>query len=128
MTLLLDTHVFLWFILGDPRMGPSARKIIESPDNDCYLSIASIWEAAIKVSIGKLPLGHPFESYISCKLAENGISILPISIAHAARMTALPFHHRDPFDRLLVAQAMTESMVIVSSDSILDRYQVTRIW
>lgn len=128
MNLLLDTHAFLWFIAGDSSLNKTARAAIEDENNNPYLSVASLWEIAIKVSIGKLELSEPFESLIPEQLAENGIELLDISVAHTAIVASMPFHHRDPFDRLIAAQARAEQMALVSADDVFDAYEVARIW
>jgi PIN domain nuclease of toxin-antitoxin system len=128
MRLLLDTHSFLWFISGNPQISSSARMLIEDVSNQPFLSVASLWEMAIKMSLGKLSLGQPFETLIPQQLSLNGIALLGITISHTAVVARLPFHHRDPFDRLLVAQALTEQMSIVSGDTAFDAYAVTRLW
>ena len=128
MRLLLDTHSFLWFVSGNPQISSSARMLIEDVSNQPFLSVASLWEMAIKMSLGKLSLGQPFETLIPQQLSLNGIALLGITISHTAVVAGLPFHHRDPFDRLLVAQAMTEQMSIVSRDTAFDAYAVTRLW
>jgi PIN domain nuclease of toxin-antitoxin system len=128
MKLLLDTHTFLWFIIGNPNLSASARVSIEDQTNDKYLSVASLWEIAIKVSIGKLTLFAPFNTLIPQQLSVNGFELLNLEVAHAAALINLPFHHRDPFDRLLIAQAMVEQMQIVSIDSTFDAYQTKRLW
>ncbi len=128
MKLLLDTHVFLWFIGGDKRLSPSAQVLIEDVSNDAYLSVASLWEMAIKISLGRLQLAQPFETFIPHQLSLNRIGLLGITMSHTARVAALPFHHRDPFDRLLVAQAQVEQMPLMSSDPAFDAYGITRLW
>ena len=128
MRLLLDTHTFLWFIMGNPNLSPNARALIEDQGNQKYVSIASLWEIAIKVSTDKLSLFAPFDTLIPQQLSMNGFKLLNLEIAHAATPINLPFHHRDPFDRLLIAQAMVEQMQIVSIDSAFDAYQATRLW
>jgi PIN domain nuclease of toxin-antitoxin system len=128
VTLLLDTHTFLWFITNDPLLSSAARGLIADPDNEILVSPASYWETAIKVSIGKYPLSVPYETFISQGIHGNGFKILPIEPAHTAVLTTMPFHHRDPFDRLLVAQAQVEKLSVVSSDLFLDRYGITRLW
>src|ERR1051326_373727 len=100
MKLLLDTHTFLWFIGNDPRLSPRAKALLES-DADSLLSVGSLWEIAVKVSIGKLSLAQPFDIFMAQQLADNEIELLPISLAHLGVVSALPLHHRDPFDRLL---------------------------
>lgn len=128
MTLLLDTHAFLWFCQDDPALSAAAKKLIEDPENRKLLSIASCWEIAIKAGRGKLKLGEPSASYVPAALARTGFEVLPIAIEHATGVEGLPLHHRDPFDRLLVAQAMAEKLSIVSNDVILDAYPITRLW
>jgi PIN domain nuclease of toxin-antitoxin system len=125
---LLDTHTFIWFIEGKPLLSARAREIIEAPQTDLVLSVASIWEAAIKFSIGKLTLSQPFAILIPAELRANDIPILDIAFVHVSRLTTLPFHHRDPFDRMLIAQAMAENLPIISIDTIFDAYGVARIW
>lgn len=128
MRALLDTHSFLWFIGGNNRLSPMARAFIEDADNRPLLSMVSLWEMAIKLSIGKLSLGEPFEILIPAQMKLNGIEVLQIEIAHVMEVARLPFHHRDPFDRLLVGQAIIEQMPIVSSDPAFDSYAIKRLW
>jgi PIN domain nuclease of toxin-antitoxin system len=128
MRLLLDTHAFLWFIMGSPNLSASARSLIEDDASERFLSVASLWEMAIKLSTGKLTLSAPFNVLIPPQLGLNGIELLGIEVGHAAVVSTLPFHHRDPFDRLLVAQAIVESMPIVSADTAFDMYAVKRLW
>ena len=127
MNLLLDTHAFLWLVEGDTKLSTNARQLIEDTSSVSFLSIASVWEMAIKVSLGKLTLRQPLAEYISYYLAINGFTLLPVTIAHTSTIVSLPFHHRDPFDRLLVAQALVEDMSLVSRDAILDNYGVVRV-
>ena len=128
MNLLLDTHTFLWFIAGDSNLSKAARSAIEDVNNNLYLSVASVWEIAIKVSIDKLELSEPFETFIPEQLAENGIELLDISVEHAAQIVSMPFHHRDPFDRLIAAQANVEKMTLLSVDGVFDSYGINRLW
>lgn len=128
MKLLLDTHTFLWFIAGDVRLSNKARTLIEDMDNVRLLSTASLWEIAIKTSIGKLDLGLPFGTLIPQQLDGNLIDLLDITVDHAALVATLPFHHKDPFDRMVIAQALAEELPIVSVDPILDTYSITRLW
>lgn len=127
MTFILDTHTFLWFINNSPQLSFSAKNLLES-DIDLLLSVASLWEIAIKVSIGKLTLPDTYDKFVPQQVILNNIEILPISMAHIAVVATLPFHHRDPFDRLLVAQAMVEQVSIVSVDVMFDSYLVSRSW
>lgn len=128
MRLLLDTHVFLWWAGDAPELTSRARKIISDPQNDCFVSLASCWEMAIKANLRKLKLTQPVERFVTEQLHENGFRLLGIELSHAARVETLPFHHRDPFDRLLVAQALGEKLTIISADTILSEYGVKRIW
>ena|SRR5205807_1327045 len=128
MTVLLDAHAFLWFIVGDKRLSVVARSLIEESANKSFVSAATLWEIAIKTSLGRLILTAPFEEVITEQVRINGFQILPIEAEHLKRLVDLPFHHRDPFDRLLIAQAMAEEIAIVSIDSALDAYEVKRLW
>ena len=128
MRLLLDTHAFLWFFIGNPSLSEKARASIEEESSDKVFSIASLWEIAIKVSVGKLSLSKPFHEIFPDQLAENGIDLLGITTAHVSAITNLPFHHRDPFDRLLVAQALEEDLRVVSRDEVFEQYGIQRIW
>jgi PIN domain nuclease of toxin-antitoxin system len=127
MRLLLDTHAFLWFIAGSPQLSGMARQQIEDATNARYLSVASLWEIAIKVSIGKLTLAHPFATFIPQQLVNNDIHLLGIALAHTVSVANLPFHHRDPFDRLLVAQASEDDLTLVSADPAFDAYGIARL-
>ena len=128
MRLLLDTQAFLWFVLNDPRLSAYARALLVDPNNELLLSPASYWEIAIKVSIGKLTLHRSHEDFMDAVTVQHAFKILPILPTHTAKVIGLPFHHKDPFDRLLVAQALVESISIVSNDPALDAYGITRLW
>ena len=128
MRLLLDTHAFLWFVLGNVQCSSTARSLIEDENNEKWLSPASHWELAIKIGIGKYTLPDPFEVFIERAIDANGFLILPIEPSHTSVLTALPLHHRDPFDRLIIAQAMVEQMDIVGADTQFDAYPITRLW
>lgn len=127
MKLLLDTHTLLWAVHDPAQLGPRAVAELQDPGNELWLSAGSIWELAIKVGSKKLDLSLPYRQWISQAIADLGLTILPISVDHANVQTELLFHHRDPFDRLLVAQSLYEQIPIVSVDSQLDAYGVTRI-
>lgn len=127
MKLILDTHAFLWFINDSPQLSAKAKNLIES-EVDLLLSVASLWEIAIKVSLGKLALPDAYDKFIPHQVTLNDIEILPIRIEYLAVVTTLPFHHRDPFDRLLIAQAMVEQVSIISVDTVFDSYSVNRTW
>ncbi len=126
MAVLLDTHAFLWWCDDSPQLSKRARKTISV--EDCLLSLASIWEIAIKISLGRLKLPSGFDRYIPEQVSMNGFSLLEIGFRHVAGCTVLPWHHRDPFDRLLIAQAIEEDLRIVSRDKMFDRYGVRRVW
>ena len=128
MTALLDTQAFLWFVLDDPQLSATAKRFIEDSSNQLYLSPASYWEIAIKISIGKYSLPVPYQSFMETQLSSNAIAILPIEPRHTHLLTNMPFHHRDPFDRLLIAQALADELVIISSDALFDLYGVNRCW
>jgi PIN domain nuclease of toxin-antitoxin system len=128
VNLLLDTHTLLWFALGDTNLSATARQLIEDPANSKFVSPASYWEIAIKVSIGKYVLHEPYEIFFDRAIRQNGFFILPIEPRHTAVLTNLPYHHRDPFDRLLVAQATVEGLALVSMDAVLDAYAIQRLW
>ncbi len=128
MNLLLDTHVFLWFIDGNAKLSPRARELIEDQRNIKLVSVGSLWEMGLKMSLGRLELARPFEELIPRQMELNGFGLLPVRIPHIATIISLPFHHRDPFDRLIVAQCMVENLSVVSLDSAFDKYSVPRLW
>lgn len=128
MRLLLDTHTFIWFVMGSPQLSASARLLIEDPLNQKYVSDATVWEMAIKHSLGKLNLQQPFRQFIERHMAGNGFDRLVVNYEHFFRTAGLPYHHRDPFDRMLIAQALVEQMPVVSIDSIFDQYAAQRLW
>ena len=124
MRVLVDTHVFLWWVDDDPSLAAPARKAISDANNACYLSLASCWEMAIKSSLGKLRLSRPVERFVAEQLTANSFALLDIKLHHLARLEKLPFHHRDPFDRLLIAQAIADKLTMVSADSVFSEYGV----
>ena len=128
MKVLLDTHTSLWFVTGSTNLSDNARKFIEDPANEMLLSIASLWEIAIKTSLGKVNLATSFADLIPAQLTLNGIAILDIKVDHLSKLTLLPFHHRDPFDRLIVCQALVEQIPLLCIDEVFDKYGVTRYW
>ena len=127
MNLLLDTHTYIWFSTNKPELSAIVKKMVEDSDNSSYISIASLWEMSIKISLGKLSIDKEFKDVIK-DLTESGIEILPISFEHVLRSSSLPFHHRDPFDRIIIAQSMCEGMKLLSADIIFDQYMNERIW
>lgn len=128
MKVLLDTHVFLWWITDDARLSPRARKIIADGENEIFFSAASGWEIAIKAGLGRLKLPEPPERFIPKQLELNAIQVLPVQLSHALHVYNLPQLHRDPFDRLLIAQAQVEKLPILSNDPQFSQYQVKVIW
>lgn len=129
MRVLLDTHAFLWWITEDPRLSANASRVIADGKNTILFSAASAWEIAIKASLGRLEVAaEDLESFISEELARNAIEPLPVLITHALHVNTLPHHHRDPFDRLLVAQAQLEQVPILTADQQIARYPVKVIW
>lgn len=128
MALLLDTHAFLWWVDNSPRLPKKARVAIGRPDETCFLSLASCWEMAIKIRLGRLQLAQRLDRFVAEQMAANSVRPLSVRLPHAARVAELPFHHRDPFDRLLAAQALEEGLAIVSADAVFTRYGVKRIW
>lgn len=127
MRALLDTHAFLWGIAGDRRMSQRARDIFVGP-SELLLSIASLWEILIKTQVGKLDLPRPAAEFVLRKLAENKIEILPISLNQLIEYERLPLHHRDPFDRMLIAQCVEEDLPIITSDPDFKKYPVRVLW
>ncbi len=125
---LLDTHTMLWFLWDDSRLSGPAKSLIEDANNRNLVSIASCWEIAIKVGLGKLDLGEPSRSFLPRAIARNNFELLPISLDHTTMVEGLATHHRDPFDRLLIVQAMAEGLSLVSADTVFDQYGVSRLW
>ena len=128
MNLLLDTQALLWFVLDDPRLSGKARENIIATEGLIFVSPASLWEIAIKIRLGKYALPAPFAAFWEEQLLTNDFTLLPISVSHTAQVVDLPFHHRDPFDRLIIAQSLVEGIPLVSSDDMFDHYGVERIW
>ncbi|MCB0000251.1 MAG: type II toxin-antitoxin system VapC family toxin [Anaerolineales bacterium] len=128
MKLLLDTHTFLWFIAGDNQLDVYARQLIENPDNERYLSIASVWEITIKSSLGRLTVPTPPSTLIREQVWANAIDLLTITPEQFDTLHTLPYHHKDPFDRLIAAQAVQEGMWLVTKDSAFAAYNVQMAW
>jgi PIN domain nuclease of toxin-antitoxin system len=126
--LLLDTHVLLWWLEDHPALSRRAKAAIANPANECLFSLASVWEMAIKSSLEKLELPSSVDAFVERHLVGGGFHALAIDLGHIARIATLPFHHRDPFDRLLAAQALEEHLAIVTRDPIFTRYGVRRTW
>jgi len=127
MKALLDTHTFLWAISEQEKLSERAREIYTG-SHDLLLSVASLWEALIKVKAGKLPLPRPTGPYLIRELRKNRIEVLPIKLDHVLRTETLPVHHRDPFDRILIAQSLEENLPLVTSDPLFKRYGVQVVW
>ncbi|MAS36853.1 MAG: PIN domain nuclease [Anaerolineaceae bacterium] len=128
MIYLLDTHTFLWFINDDSALSNHARSLIEAPDHTILLSIASLWEMAIKVSLNKLEMPSPFETFVTGQLDLNNIVLLSIQAEHTGLVATLPFHHRDPFDRMIIAQALLTKTPVIGKDENFDLYGIERLW
>lgn len=127
MNYLLDTHTFIWFINGEQELSDRARKAIEHKTANNFVSIASLWEIAIKLSIGKLKLQTPFAS-VPEQLYNNGFQLLPITFEDTLKLSTLPFHHRDPFDRLIIVQGITNQLTIISKDKDFADYGIAPLW
>jgi PIN domain nuclease of toxin-antitoxin system len=128
MKVLLDTHAFLWSISGDDRFSKTAEETFLNPDIELLFSAASFWEIYIKMSLGKLSLRRGWLNTIQKEMKINAIQWLPVAMQHCAELINLPFHHRDPFDRMLIAQAMIEDLQILSRERRLSAYDIVRIW
>ena len=128
MKLLLDTHTFIWWDSSPQKLSPKALAFCQNPENTLLLSMASIWEIQIKLQLGKLSLNLPLPELIESQQQTNNIELLPINLIHVLTLDSLPKHHKDPFDRLLISQAIVESAVLVSGDSILANYPVKIEW
>lgn len=122
--MLLDTHIFLWAISDASKLSSQAAETIQASDNEVLVSIASAWEIVIKVGIGKFAMPVPLAPYLQRQLVKHRIAVLPIQLSHLAMLEKLPLHHRDPFDRLLVAQCLEEDATLITVDSQLQRYPV----
>ena len=124
---LIDTHTFIWLIDDDPKLSSTCKGLIEDSDNEIFISIASLWEMAIKISIGKLKVAGVLQQMID-ELYLRNIQILSINPSHVLKVETLPFHHKDPFDRIIVAQCLVENITAISVDEILDEYHVNRVF
>ena len=128
MRILLDTHTFIWLCEGNSNLSQPARLLIEDPTNDLVLSVASLWEMAIKSSTGKLAFGKPYSEFMREQIDTYDFQILGIALEHLSHLSVLPFYHRDPFDRLLIVQSIAESLPIIGCDQVFDQYSVDRRW
>jgi len=128
LRVLLDTHSLLWLVTNDSRLSTTARETFLDTDNELLCSAVVGFEIAVKYSLGKLKLAEPPRAFIKNRIRNNALTPLPVTMAHATRVADLPFHHRDPFDRLLVAQAIEENVPLLSADEILSRLDILRLW
>ncbi len=128
MNVLLDTHAFLWAITGDEQLSEPARETFLNSGSSLFFSAVSMWEICIKISLGKLSLKRGWLKKIQNELMTNAVQWLPIEMSHCAELTKLPFHHRDPFDRMLIAQARVEDLLLLSCDKRLSAYGIERLW
>lgn len=128
MRLLLDTHAFLWWVFDDPRLSAAARTLIAEPEADLLFSTVSAWEIAIKARTGRLDLPADVPGFVTDQVRQNRLQVLPVGLDHALRVHSLPDHHRDPFDRLLVAQAEVENLPLLSRDPLLAAYGIEIRW
>ena len=129
MKVLLDTHAFLWWVADDPQLSTRARRIMGNSSNDVYFSAVSGWEIAIKAGLGRLRIGDgSVEDFVAEHVALNGFQVLAIQLGHTLKTASLPDHHRDPFDRLLIAQAISEELALISADRALAEYKVKIVW
>jgi PIN domain nuclease of toxin-antitoxin system len=126
MKVLIDTHVLLWGLQDEPKLSDRVRTLL--PKAEVWISVASLWEIIAKVQVGKLKLPTPVRDYITLKLRENGVSVLPLTFDHVRRLEELPLHHRDPFDRILIAQSLEENLPLITADALFKNYAVRLIW
>lgn len=127
MSYLLDTHTLLWHVESNSLLSEPLSETIESLENEIYVSIASLWEIAIKINIGKMKIEEPLEDFI-LRIHHAKIQIIQIQTPHLIKLQSLPLHHRDPFDRLILAQSMIEGHQLISKDAVFDAYEITRVW
>jgi PIN domain nuclease of toxin-antitoxin system len=128
MRLLIDSHALIWYVDQHQQLSSASHAAMSDPANDLLLSAGSIWEIAIKIGLGKLVLTQPYLVWMSQALSDLDITVLPITVEYADAQASLPRHHSDPFDRLIVAQALVEEVSIVSADPRMDAYGITRLW
>lgn len=128
MRILLDSHTLIWAVDDPAKVTPKVMSLLQITANELLISTATIWEMAIKVAKGNLPLSLPFRPWMEKAISDLNLTVLPITLDHAEKQVTLPFHHRDPFDRLLAAQSLFEGISLASADPIFDSYGVSRIW
>jgi PIN domain nuclease of toxin-antitoxin system len=126
MKALIDTHVFLWGLQNEEKLSRRVQTLL--PKSDLWISVASLWEIITKVQVGKLDLPKPVGDYLSAKLKANGVLVLQITFEHVKRLEELPLHHRDPFDRMLIAQSLEENLPVITADPLFKQYSVQIIW
>lgn len=124
----LDSHTLIWAIDDPAKLSPTAAQLLRDPDNVLFVSVVTIWELAIKAATTKLPLSLPYRPWMDAAIAALDLRVIPITLDHTERQTTLPFHHKDPFDRLLAAQMLVERLPLLSADVIFDAYGVNRVW
>ena len=128
MRLLIDTHTLIWAVDDPTKLSLAATTTLQNPGNDLLLSAATVWELAIKISQGKLILKLPYRQWMDKAIADLKLDLLPITVEYAERLGSLPTHHKDPFDRLMIAQALVENVPVVGADATFDAYGISRIW
>lgn len=128
MNILLDSHTLIWFSQNSPQLSSSAIEILEDRNNLLFLSLVSVWEIQIKVQLGKLNLDISLSEIVKDQTKINDVQILPLKLSHIWTLDTLPYYHKDPFDRLLISQAITENLIILGVDSVFDSYPVEKIW
>lgn len=128
MRLLIDSHSLVWAVDNPAQLSAAATTELQDPANELIISAATVWEISIKAGMGKLTLSSAYRAWMNRAITYLGLTILPITVEYAAAQAALPWHHRDPFDRLLVAESLTDGVPVVSADAHLDVYGITRIW
>ena len=128
MKLLLDTHIFIWWADQPERLSPAALSALEDEANELLLSTASLWEMQIKIQLSKLKLSLPLKDLLKNQQETNDLTVLPVTLTHVLALDALPFHHKDPFDRLLIAQSVEEELTIVTADSQFPAYSVKLLY
>ncbi len=128
MKYLLDTHVFIWLDNEPDKLSSKVATLCADPDNDLYLSIVNVWEMQIKLVLGKLTLPSPLPDLVNNQIKSNQVTLLPLELSHVFELSSLPKHHKDPFDRLLIAQALNEQHIILSDDTHVSRYPVPIVW
>ncbi len=128
MILLSDTHSFIWSFSNTKKLSQTAAQAFKNPANQIFLSVASVWEMQIKIALGKMVFNDTLKNILSEQQTVNGIQILPVQLVHALYLENLPLHHKDPFDRLLISQAIVENMTLISADADFAKYQVNLLW